>query len=108
MIGIKPPEEERPVNLFYQQLENGITDLQKFINLMNEVGIVFEQQGFELWIDSHYSDGKDGFIIKFYEDGTFKEFDYIGLRPENAQIKELHELNKTLKYMLKEMRKRKV
>lgn len=108
MIDIKPPEEEKPVNLFYQQLENGITDLQKFKNLMNEVGIVFEQQGFELWIDSHYSDGKDGFIIKFYEDGTFKEFDYIGLKPENAQSKELHELNKTLKDILKEMRKRKV
>lgn len=107
MIDVKTPEEEKPINLFYRQLENGNTDLQKFINLMIEVGIVFEQQGFELWIDSHYSDGKDGFIIKFYEDGTFKEFDYIGLRLENAQTKDLHELNKTLKEILREMRKRK-
>lgn len=108
MIDIKTPEEEKPVNLFYQQLENGITDLQKFKNLMIEVGIAFEQQGFELWINSHYSDGKDGFIFKFYDDESFKEFDYIGLKPENTQIKELHELNKTLKEILKEMRRGKV
>lgn len=95
MIDIKPQEKE-------------LSGKDKFIKLFTDLKIDYEEQGNELWIDRFCADGKDGFIIKFYDDGEFKDFDYIGLRPENAQIKELHELNKTLKDILKEMRKRKV
>lgn len=95
MIEIKPPEEE------------STSDYTRFMELFDKLGIEYEKQGYELWIKPHYSDGKDGFIIKFYDDGSFKEFDYIGLKPENAQAKELHEISKTLKDILREMRKRK-
>lgn len=91
MIDIKPPEKP-------------LTDILKFIVFFEQVGIDYESVDNELWIDPHYSDGKDGFIIKFYDDGSFKEFDYIGLKPENAQAKELHEISKTLKEILKVIR----
>lgn len=95
MIDIKPPKKES-------------SGKDKFIKLFTDLKIDYEEQGNELWIDRFCADGKDGFIIKFYDDGEFKDFDYIGLKPENVQAKELHEISNTLKEILREMRKRKV
>lgn len=92
MIDIKPPEDERELSL----------DLVAFMELFRIVGIEYERQGNELWIDAHYSDGKDGFIVKFYDDESFKEFDYIGMNKSD-----LHAISKTLKGILDKMRKRK-
>lgn len=94
MIDIKPPDKE-------------LSGKDKFIKLFTDLNIDYEEQGNELWIDSFWSDGKDGFIIKFYDDGEFKDFDYIGLKTENVQANEIYELNKTMKEILREMRKRK-
>jgi hypothetical protein len=98
MIDIKPPEEEVKRK----------TELREFEDFLASMGIMVDQQGDELWIDAAYADGKDGFIIKFSERGSFQEFDYIGLIPENVQAKELHEINITLKAILTEMRKRRL
>ena len=119
MIDVKPPEYEttdiyNPTDLNapgYKRMPEKpkdnvmcvFSDMIKFMELFDMVGIEYEQQGNELWIDAHYSDGKDGFIVKFYEDESFAEFDYIGV-DEGTQ---LHEISKTLKDILAEMRKRK-
>lgn len=65
MIGIKPPEEEKPVNLFYQQLE--------------------EES------ESQPTDAMEKALKQ--------------LNPDTYYLKEI---SKTLKDILKEMRKRKV
>ena len=57
-----------------------MTDIKKFKKLFKEIGIEYKQVGKELEIDPFYSDGKDGFIVKFYDDGSFKDFDYIGVK----------------------------
>lgn len=109
MIDIKPPEGEILEGHFTEEQKQTCLDyvrrkgdLQKFMVLFDQVGIEYEMQGNELWIDAHYSDGKDGFIVKFYDDHSFKEFDYIGMNKSD-----LHEISKTLKDILREMRKRK-
>lgn len=99
MIDVKPPREEKPKD----NVMSLFSDMIKFMELFDMIGIEYEQQGNELWIDANYSDGKDGFIVKFYDDESFKEFDFIGIN-EGTQLREI---SKTLKEILREMRKRK-
>lgn len=77
------------------------SDLAKFKVFFDEMGIEYEQVGYELEIAPHYFDGRDGLIVKFYDDESFNEF--MDISPRDI---ELHEISKTLKEILREMRKR--
>jgi type IV secretory pathway VirB9-like protein len=84
MIDIKPPEEEKPTNLYYQQLEKD--SLQVDLNLTEE-----QRKDFNYFIER--------------QDELLKS-----TRRKDVDVdvaKELHELNKTLREILREMRKRK-
>jgi hypothetical protein len=61
-------------------------DIKKFEALFDEVGIEYKRVGNELEIDPFDFDGHDGLIVKFYDDGQFKEFGYIGLDPLRKEI----------------------
>ena len=117
MIDIKPQEEEttdicNPVDLntpgYKRMLDDSLwdscSDMLKFKLLFDEIGVEYEIVGNEIEINPNHFDGKDGLIIKFYDENQqFKEFDDISPRD-----KELHEISKTLNGILAEMRKRKV
>ena len=115
MIDVKPPEYEttdilNPVDLNtpgYKQSDDSIwahcSDMLKFKLLFDDIGVEYEIIGNEIEIKPNHFDGKDGLIIKFYDENQqFKEFDDISPRD-----KALHEINKTLKEIHREMRKRK-
>lgn len=116
MIDLKPPEYEttdiyNPTDLNtpgYKQINDNrlwehCSDMLKFKLLFDEIGIEYEQVGNELEIAPIHFDGKDGLIVKFFDNQQFKEFDDIGMHD-----RELHSISITLKDILREMRKRKV
>ena len=94
MIDVKPPEEVT--------LNNDLSDFKEFLS---SHGINYSQAGDELEIDSHDANAKEVILIKFFEDGSFAEFDYIGSEVLNTHY--IREISKTLKDILREMRKRK-
>ena len=76
--------EEKPTNLYYQQLEK--ESLQVDLNLTEE-----QRKDFNYFIER--------------QDALLKST--RGKEPDVDIVKELHELNKTLREILREMRKRK-
>lgn len=105
MIDIKPQEEEKPVNLFYRQLEkesqisekpNPDMYLDKFQDVADRLRTLIEMR-----FDSEAVTVSMDFL---------KEIDWllsVGHRAYmNKPDKNLHEISKTLKEILREMKKR--
>ena len=56
-----------------------MTDQEKFVKLLKEIGVEFEEDGNTIYINRFFCDGADEFGISFwdgmdYPKGTFHEF----------------------------------
>ena len=110
MTDIKPPEEEKPVNLFYRQLEkesqisgkpNPDMYLDKFQEVAHELGNILEHS---------LDDEREQVLIRT---SFLKDVDWLLSVGHRAYMRvdkpnnDLHEISKTLMEILREMRKRK-
>ena len=97
----------------------GVRGMKAFIDYQQLSGLTRVEIGDDAKAEGHWENSENyiHFIIPNIESDRVSfdngelfigEVDYIGLKPENVQAKELHEISKTLKDILKEMRKRKV